>query len=111
VVSAREYGSYKVKLDNAVRKERLLRRIAVAAANHAKLQNDRVKTLVERGAASTQELQETEGRLEILNSILETEGSGDAKPAVPAGTPVPATSATEPPKTPGAGNRDTPRGM
>lgn len=96
-VSTRELTAARVTLRNAERKEALLRRIASSATTHTKHQFEQLQTLYKSGAASMNELQEVESRLDILKQILETQPTGDGttgnpKPVLPPAGDVPKTA-------------------
>lgn len=82
-ISTRELTTARIALQNAERKEKLLRRIASSATANTKRQYEQLKSLYEKGAASSSELRDVEGRLEILNQILETQPAGDPSTSAP----------------------------
>lgn len=104
-VGARELTAARVTLRNAERKEALLRRIATSATTHTKHQFEQLQTLYKSGAASMNELQEIESRLDILKQILETQPAGDTtttdpKPVLPPASEAPKADPTTSQKLP-----------
>ena len=67
---SRQLNSHRVGLDSAIRKEKLLRRIAQVAANGAKQEYARAVRLHATGALAAEEMEEIKARLEILEHIL-----------------------------------------
>jgi beta-lactamase regulating signal transducer with metallopeptidase domain len=72
----RQLNSHRVGLESAVRKEKLLRRIAQVAANGAKQEFERAVRLHATGAIAAEEMEEIKARLEILEHIL---GANDSE--------------------------------
>jgi hypothetical protein len=79
---ARQLMAHRAALDSAVRKERLLRRIAEVAAAGTKQEYERAVKLHATGALAAEEMEEIRARLEILKHILNANDS-DAKPPAP----------------------------
>ncbi len=67
-----ELRSRRAALESAVRKEKLLRRIAEVATNGAKQNYERLVKLHGQGAVSADMLEESKSRLDILSQILDT---------------------------------------
>ena len=79
---ARQLNVHRVAVESALRKERLLRRIAEVAAAGTKQQYERAVKLHTTGAIAAEEMEEIQSRLEILKHILDANGS-ESKPAAP----------------------------
>jgi beta-lactamase regulating signal transducer with metallopeptidase domain len=79
---ARQLMAYRAGLDSAVRKERLLRRIAEVAVAGTQQEYERAAKLHATGAVAAEEMEEVRARLEILKHILKANDS-DTKPAAP----------------------------
>ncbi len=73
---SRQLNSERVAVENAIRKEKLLRRIAQVAANGAKQEYERAVRLHATGAIAAEEMEEIKARLEILEHIL---GANDSE--------------------------------
>jgi hypothetical protein len=73
---SRQLNSERVAVESAIRKEKLLRRIAQVAANGAKQEFGRAVKLHATGALAAEEMEEIKARLEILEHIL---GANDSE--------------------------------
>ncbi len=78
----RQLMSLRAGLEGAMRKERLLRRVAEVAATGAKQQYERAVRAHSAGAIAAEEMEEIRARLEILKHILSANDS-ESKPAAP----------------------------
>jgi hypothetical protein len=76
--TAAQLHPYQATLNSAVRKEKLLRRIAEVATAGAKQEYKRAEELYRTGAMAVSEVSDVKSRLEILEQILNT--SADAAP-------------------------------
>jgi hypothetical protein len=74
-----ELRSRRAALENAVRKEKLLRRIAEVATAGAKQNYERLVKLHGQGVVSADMLDESKSRLDILSQILDTRGDTPAE--------------------------------
>ena len=73
---SRQLNSERVAVESAIRKEKLLRRIAQVAANGAKQEFQRAVRLQATGAIAADEIEQIKARLEILEHIL---GANDSE--------------------------------